>query len=144
MKVKHMSARQLLWRIVRPSPLSGSAVRSRSRRGGSGSGAVCSWSIRTLTLRQRGPCLSFGRVHNHLLATDDASPVAHRLHLLDRRIGVTFIHIARCGAVAYQVAQAADEGARCEENVADDIERETVVCEYETEEGQIRDELEEV
>ena len=82
--------------------------------------------------------------HYHLFTTDDASSVAHLCHLHFSCIGVTFVHISSCVVVADERTKAGDERPSCNIYITNNIQRHPIERENESEECQVRRQLEEV
>ena len=58
----------------------------------------------------------------HFLAADDASAIGHFREFCFGGVGVSPVHVAGSVVIADESAQTGDEGARGDENIADDVE----------------------
>lgn len=79
-----------------------------------------------------GGSRSYSRVAfdvTHLFSADDADLVLHRVHLLARGVRVSSVHVASRRTVLNKRADAAEEGAEGEVNVAEDVKWESLIDE---------------
>lgn len=95
-------------------------------------------------VRSLARCLLPGTANDHVLTTDDASPISERSHIFGRGVGIPRVHIARRSAVADKVAHASKEGTTRGVDISDDVERETKVGQDERKEREVGCELEKV
>lgn len=139
MKVEDMAALELFGRFVRAG---GAGSRSDGSGIGRNGGAIRVGSLVTVRRRIVGGCNS--RRSDHFFPADNARFVSLPLHLLGCGVCVLRIHVPRCTTVAHQILTTGKEGATGHVDVPKDVEWEAIVCDDHEEEGEVREEFEQV
>lgn len=80
-------------------------------------------------------------LEHHLFTADDTCSITRGSQLLFCCIWVSLVHILGSGAVVVQRSESRDEGPSCHIDIAEDVQRQTVECDDDAEEGQIDGEL---
>lgn len=79
---------------------------------------------------------------HHFFAANDACSISHGSQFLFRCIRIPLVHITSRCLIAVECFQAGDEGPRRDIDISDDVQRQSVEGDYDTEKYEIGRQLE--